>query len=316
MNYISLLKKILICSIGFWFAVEFSSFVFESTAKINYYIQKHRIYHPLSPKVKLVKTNLPYVNTGEPTAKRDKQYRLYLQSSVMIKFNDSLASGTICYYDDKTNESYVLSCGHIFKGNMDPQSLETNLLLKTQIIVFYKNNKKLIKPKIYQADVICYNNDYEISLMKFSPDWVIKNYFPIAPSTFKVKQGDVFESTGCDYSSEPASYTVKIVKGMNLGENFITMLNSPRPGRSGGGLLTKGNYCIGIAWGTSEFDGTGYGFFVPLRRIHEYFNKFEEVKWILDVGMYDRVINMIPIYNSATGQFHNNPSNGYIPLPK
>ena len=47
---------------------------------------------------------------------------------------------------------------------------------------------------------------------------------------------------------------------------IITQFNSPQPGRSGGGLFDE-KYLLGMCCGTSRRDGTGYGYFVPLKTI-------------------------------------------------
>jgi hypothetical protein len=181
--------------------------------------------------------------------------------------------------------------------------------------VFYKNDKKLPSPQAYPAKVICYDNKEDISLLKFHPDWAMQHYFAIPPPNYVINRGDIYESTGCDKGKETAAYTVEVVEGMHTGQNLITKNNSPRPGRSGGGLLSETGYYLAIVWGTSEMDGSGYGFYVPLRRIYKYFEQFEETKWILEAGHQSRIIHMIPIFDPELGTYYM-PPHGYMPVPK
>jgi hypothetical protein len=179
-----------------------------------------------------------------PVPKRDSKYVYYLQSSVKIRKNSFAGSGTICYYDKKDNTAYVISCGHLFNGSKTPPTSET-----CQIIVFYKNNVKLTHPQTFNAEVVCYNQTKEISFLKFKPDWTINHYFAIASEDYDMEVDKKYESTGCDNAEEVASYTVQF-DGIENG-NILTTGNSPRPGRSGGGLLSADGYYLGIVWGTT-----------------------------------------------------------------
>ena len=258
----------------------------------------------------LVQPDLPPLAVSyEPIAKRDESVRYYLQSSVRIKNGDVRGSGTICYYNPQTGYAYIISCGHLFNGNMNPGSISK----MCQIDVFYKNDQKLASPQTYDAEVICYNNEVDISFIKFKPDWIPQHYFPIAPVNYKISPGERFESTGCDHAKEVAAYTIEIVEGVNSGSNLVTKSNSPRPGRSGGGLLTKDGKFIAICWGTSARDGSGYGFFVPLRKIHAYALRFKEVSWLLSVPTYSAILYQFPIIDEYGTQ--RKLPDGYIPMP-
>jgi len=263
-----------------------------------------------SPSISLVNTTLPDLNTGTPIAKMDASVWYYLQSSVRVIVGDSAGSGTICYYDELTGEAYIISCGHLFDGNKIPNGEGTK---QVNIDVFYKNDTKLKKPQRFKAEVISYDNVEDISILKFRPDWKPNHYFPIAPLDYTILPGDILESTGCDDAGPTAAYTVVVIDGTYSGPNLISKYNSPRPGRSGGGLLSADGYHLGITWGTSKLDGSGYGFYVPLRRIHAYLNQFEAVSWLLEGGRQWRIVNTIPIVD-ADGVLSDLP-NSYIPLP-
>ena len=290
------------------------SFAFVYSGLIAYNHQDTTPHNPpgqqYQQSIPLVRTYLPAIDNGQPVAKRDVSVRYFLQPSVRIQSGQSYGSGTICYYDEETGDAYVISCGHLFNGTKEPNGRGTRT---AHIDVFYKNNRKLNEPQRFRADVICYDRKEDISLLRFRPDWQVEHYFPIAPAKYLLRQGDVLESTGCDSSQEVAAYTVEIVEGMNTGQNLVTKGNSPRSGRSGGGLLSNDGYYLAIVWGTSALDGSGYGFYVPLRRIHKYFSKWQETDWILKVSNYYQIINTIPIIGPD-----GNPDlfpDGYLPIP-
>ena len=264
----------------------------------------------LIPQIRLVRTTLPEITHAEPIPKRDISVLYYLQCSVRISISNVSGSGTICYYDPQTNEAYVISCGHLFMGTENPgQSAPKS----AKIHVFYKNNIKLSTPQTFVAQLICHSAEEDISILKFKPDWPIEHYFAIAPLEYPISQNEALESVGCDHAEETASYTVRVTEGMKSGRNLITQENSPRPGRSGGGLLTKDGYFVGIVWGTSQIDGTGYGYNVPLRRIYDYLKQFKETEWLLHVERGGNLY-LIPIIN-RDGTIFKVP-NGYIPSPR
>ncbi len=128
-----------------------------------------------------------------------------------------------------------------------------------------------------------------------------------------MRLNQVFESTGCDLGGEVSSYTVRLVDGINVGHDLVSQGNSPRPGRSGGGLLGNEGFYLGIVWGTTEEDGTGYGVYVPLRRIHEFLAKNKEAAWLLQVGHQWENLNNIPIVDKNGKQ--KPKANMYLPYP-
>jgi len=266
-----------------------------------------RINTPVSG-MPVVQTNLPEINSPSPIPKRGDLYTAYLQCCVQILTTQGIGSGTISYYDEATDEAYVLSCGHLFSGNKKPGGRGTQ---QAQIDVFYKNDYRLKKPQRFVAEVICYDKTKDISLLKFRPDWVIQSYFPIAPKGYPIVTNDRFESTGCDEGTETAAYTITIID--EIDGDLFSKHNSPRPGRSGGGLLTPDGYCIGICWATTAIDGSGYGVFVPLSRIHDYLSQFDEIAWLLEGGQQWSIINSIPLIDHD-GNILDWPQR-YIPLP-
>lgn len=236
---------------------------------------------------------------------RDEKYVKFLSASVRISVKGSSGSGTICYFDEDSNWAYIVSCGHLWDGDKKytPESNE-----KARITVWYHNNKKLEEPKNYEADVLFWSNarGYDSSLIRFKPDWT-PNYFPIANS-FKEIKGEKLNSLGCDGGKEVARYEVVFFE--NNPPDIITKLNSPRPGRSGGGLLTDEGNLVGICWGTSDtVSGNGIGYFTPISSIRKVF-KENKHEWLIGIG---QELDKIQIYdwNSPKTKY----DKGFIPRP-
>lgn len=245
-----------------------------------------------------------------PTEQRDSKYIKWLAAGVKIRVSDASGSGTIVYYSESDGYAYVQSCGHLWEGSMtSAEGLRRNL--KCNIVTWYHNNKKLESPATYPAEVLYYSNvrGKDCSLLRFKPDWK-PEYFPIAPEDFEFDENTRFHSVGCDGGNEVAHYDVRYV-GMrgDLWPDLVTTENSPRPGRSGGGLMSEEFY-VAICWGTSAFDGSGNGFFTPLKTIREY-NKMNGYGWLNDVGF--SLARQIPIIdrNNPQGKYPKD----YIPLP-
>ena len=66
------------------------------------------------------------------------------------------------------------------------------------------------------------------------------------------------------------------------GADLVSEQNSPRPGRSGGGLMDDNGYYIGTCWGTQYRDGTGKGYFTPLSVIHKFWSKQAGYNFLLE----------------------------------
>lgn len=211
----------------------------------------------------------------EPLPERDEKYIKYLSAGVKIasltKHNTFFAygSGTIIHYDKKTNTAYIASCGHLWEGDL----YSTDKPKICFINVFYHNNIKV--NKIYVAKVIFHVNrpGYDVSLIKFNPDWEIKNYFPIAPIDYNYKNY-FYNSIGCDEGTEVARYETIITKINN--KCLTTRKNNPRKGRSGGGLISDEGILVGICWGTNDYRG----YYTTLYGIHTVF-EINGYGWLL-----------------------------------
>jgi hypothetical protein len=249
---------------------------------------------------------------GAPIEQRTSEYVRWLSAGLKIRVPNASGSGTIICYNTQDGYAYVQSCGHLWSGNMTAEEGKQKKIT-CKVITWYHNEQKLTEPREYDAEVLYYSNTRgrDCSLLRFKPDWV-PQYFPIAPADFQYEPNMRLHSVGCDSGKEVAHYDVRYVGQRDTGggwNDVVTTENSPRPGRSGGGLMTN-DYYVGICWGTSSYNGDGNGFFTPLSTVRQY-NKQNGYDWLNEVGV--SWARMIPIID------RNNPQGtypkDYIPLP-
>lgn len=245
-----------------------------------------------------------------PVEQRDASVRPWLAPGLKINVKGASGSGTIIYYNEQDGYAYMQSCGHLWDGSMTAQEGRSRNVTCT-VTTWYHNQMKLNAPKTYPAEVLYFNNarGRDVSLLRFKPDW-IPEYFPIAPEDFVFSEGLRLHSVGCDHGSEVAHYDVQVAGMQNEAHpSLVTTQNSPRPGRSGGGLSSDEFY-VGICWGTSAFDGSGNGFFTPLKTIRAY-NEANGFGWLND--MSNNLARQIPIID-RNGPQRKHPKD-YIPIP-
>lgn len=248
-----------------------------------------------------------------PNEQRGAEFKKWLSVGLKIMVSGASGSGTIIYFNPEDGYAYMQSCGHLWKGNMTAEEGKQRKVT-CKVITWYHNDTKLSSPKEYPAEVLYYSNTRgrDCSLLRFKPDWV-PNYLPIAPEDFTYQKDMRLHSVGCDSGQEVAHYDVRYAGMRDVGSGWLDLVtteNSPRPGRSGGGLSTD-NYYVGICWGTTAYDGSGNGMFTPLSTIRQY-NKQNGFEWLNDMGQ--DLANQIPIKdrNNPQGQY----PPGYIPRPQ
>jgi hypothetical protein len=222
----------------------------------------------------------PYLSalTG-PNEQRDPRYVPLLSMSVKIHVSGASGSGTICNFDRSSGVAHVISCGHLWSGNKkyDPKEARP----KAKIVVWYKNSEKLPSPESFDAEVLFWSNErgYDVSLIRFKPDWIPQ--FAAIEKNFSPTKGMVLNSMGCDGGGEVARY--EVVFSEYAAPDLITKKNSPRPGRSGGGLINDDGRLVGVCWGTSDVSsGNGIGYFTPVKSIRKVFESNGH-GWLLDV---------------------------------
>lgn len=245
----------------------------------------------------------------EPEAQRGAEFAKWLSVGVKIRVTKATGSGTIVYLNPEDGYAYVQSCGHLWEGNMSGKQRKE---VTCQIITWYHNEQKLPQERTYPAEVLWYSNDkgQDGSLLRFKPDWT-PDYYPLGPDTWEYSQNMRLHSIGCDKGQEIAHYLVRCL-GTRGGQwpDLVTTENSPRPGRSGGGLLSDDGYYVGMCWGTSEYSGNGNGFFTPLKTLR-YLNEQNGYGWLNNAkSSIAREISIID-RNNPQGKYPKD----YIPLP-
>lgn len=244
-----------------------------------------------------------------PIEQRGPEVRKWLTSGLKISASGASGSGTIVYYDDAKGWAYVASCGHLWGGTRSAEEIKRRPV-STKVITWYHNEKKLKSPKTYSAEVLFWSNNrgYDSSLLRFKPDWH-PDYFPIAPKNYEFQKGMRLHSVGCDGGREVAHYDVEYVE--HRGGDLVTRKNSPRPGRSGGGLMSSDGWYVGTCWGTSSYDGSGIGYFTPLSAIHRVYSR-NGYNWLLEVGK-GVMAQRIPIHDwhRPNRKFERD----YVPIP-
>jgi hypothetical protein len=258
---------------------------------------------PLDNMPILEKNKFGVVNPA-PIPKRGPEYRRFLSPSVKISVGNASGSGTIVHYDSEKNLAYVATCGHLWEPGIMSVEQGKKAKKKCKIIVWYHNETKLDAPKTYDADVIFYSylTGQDTGLVTFKPDWQ-PNYFPFGPSDYEYRSGQQAHSCGCDSGSEVAHYDVTMVQlqKFEIEElrletvDLVTEKNSPRPGRSGGGLMDDEGLYIGTCWGTQYRDGTGKGYFTPLPVIHRFWKQQKDYAFLLEKKTISGMAKQIPI---------------------
>jgi hypothetical protein len=254
---------------------------------------------------------IPYFKTATRPGweERGPEFKKWLSPSVRINGG----SGTLCYYDYKKNEMYAISCGHLFRSGRRSAAWYRKNPTYMTVEVFYHNDKKLSEPKKYKARVLGHvwgdsnSSIFDVSLMKFTPDWEEPWILPIAPLDYKLKKNKYYHSVGCDGRSEVAHYSVKYLEESASGNvsQIITIENSPRRGRSGGGVFTDDGQLVFICSRSNS-----YAYWTSLKQIHK-FLKEEGYAFVLEGGPLARQVPIVDIAN-PNRQFSRN----YIPLPR
>lgn len=253
-------------------------------------------------------SSVNYNNSSSPREDRDAKYIDLLSQSVKISSNGSSGSGTIIYNDEKSGYSYVISCGHLWNGD---KTIDEKNKPKARIITWYKNKTKIQETQSYEAEVLFWSNKrgYDVSCLRFKPDWTPK-HISVAEPTYVFNKNLILNSLGCDGGKEVARY--EVVYNKTSEPDIIINKNSPRPGRSGGGLITNEGLLVGVCWGTSDtVSGNGIGYFTPLRSIYKVFDQNKHLR----VLQYSKMplFQEIPVYDWQI--FEKLQNDNLIPIP-
>lgn len=214
-----------------------------------------------------------------PEAQRDPEFAPLLCLSLKISVSGASGSGTICHYDKSSGMAHVISCGHLWSGSMDAEAAKGRQT--ATVTTWYKNSTKLKTPESFPAEVLFWSNErgFDVSLLRFKPDW--EPEFARIDENVSLRRGMALNSMGCDGGTEVARYEV-VFDRIN-GVDIITIKNSPRPGRSGGGLIDDDGRYVGVCWGTSDVSsGNGIGYFTPTAAIRKVFDR-NGYGWLMEV---------------------------------
>lgn len=235
-----------------------------------------------------------------PVEQRGEEYRKYLSASVKISVSGGSGSGTIIYYDREKNLAYIASCGHLWAPGVMTYEDGKKKNLECTITTWYHNQKKLQEPENYNAKVLMYSHltGADTSLVVFTPNWE-PIYYPIAPANYPYDTSKIYHSLGCDGGDEVAHYQVQPL-GF-LGTDLATYGNSPRPGRSGGGLIDDYGWYVGTCRATQFKDGSGKGFFTTLSTIHKFYSS-QKFDFLLNLEPLGVSARKIPIKDKQSKQ--------------
>jgi len=170
-----------------------------------------------------------------------------MQASVRVNHPES-SSGTVIHVaalGDGRYTAYVLSTGHM--GKRTEPSVE----------FFYLDGKKLAKPQTAQGRIVFLVENGVSQGVDFCVIEVDAKGKPAAVPIAKkdVGKGVTCLSIGCDMGSLPTAYQCKVVKVKK--HQYALERDTPRPGRSGGGLFHDGKL-VGVCWGCYQ-SGNGQG---------------------------------------------------------
>lgn len=258
-------------------------------------------------------SEIPYFDSGAVNKpgweERSDDFKKWLSPSVMVTaYGGGGGSGTICHYDGEY--AYIISCGHLYApGRRSWAELQKNPVYK-KITVFYHNDKKLDPPREYKGETLCYVHQlnrsvFDVSLIRFKPDWDSPWVAPIAPMDYKLQVNKYYHSCGCDGLRPVAHYLVRYLSEPQVGDisEIVTTDNNPRGGRSGGGVMTDDGELLFIC----SRGGGGRGYWSSLKQIHK-FLKEEKFEFVLESSSPAR---QIPI-EDASGKVY---PKDFIPVP-
>ena len=233
--------------------------------------------------------------------RRDEGVLPWLEVSVEV----FRGSGTIVYYDERSNTAWVLTCAHVFYSDQDTG--------KFKIRVFYVDGE--YEKRQYPAKLIARDSRNDLAMMTFKPDFKPK-WIAIGPkdSPFydptRAPVGKRVVVTGRDGGTEPAAYEAFVrTPDHQDGWYLESRQSQSRGGRSGGGVMTTDRrWLVGVNHGRANtVNGIGHGLWMPLNRIHPFLQR-HKLDWLIKVGNLAR---HIPIKNHDGRKF---PSD-FIPYP-
>lgn len=209
-----------------------------------------------------------------PLADRVAGAATYMEPTCQVVYKGMWGSGTVIRSDAIGGDVWVLSCGHIFTGVSGRMSAKecARVEPRCDLTFFYRGGVRLAKPERRPGTLVFYHCDGmdDVSLIRSSAFGGGFRSVGLAPPGYRLARGTRLHSPGCDGGGEVADYRSVYWRGLRDAggqAGYVTVENSPRPGRSGGGLMTREPYLVGVCCRTSEIGGRGLGYFMTLDQV-------------------------------------------------
>ncbi|MCK5578580.1 MAG: trypsin-like peptidase domain-containing protein [Planctomycetes bacterium] len=182
---------------------------------------------------------------------KDEMLRQIILPSVRIKTPDGVGGGTIIYSQpdkDKQYHTYVMTAYHVIQSLIESEEVEEKRN-EVDLKVYPGRTTEMVS---YQADIISYNKDKDLALLKVKSDEKFEHQARFIDRE-EVKSIDIFApvyALGCPLGYEPIPSFGQITnlrRELN-GEKFWMMSAPTIFGNSGGGvfLAETGEY-IGVS---------------------------------------------------------------------
>lgn len=169
-----------------------------------------------------------------------------MEASVRVRIRErggmAYGSGTIIH--SRPGEAIVLTCGHIFRdAGRNP---------KTTVDVFSEEGRES-----FPAELISFDAEADVGLLRFSTDRVFAA-MQVAPPSYRPRPGTEVVNVGCSRGAAPSARKARITAvDRYLGPPNIECTGLPVQGRSGGGLVTREGYVIGVCSAADPSEGRG-----------------------------------------------------------
>lgn len=181
-----------------------------------------------------------------------------LAASVRVRVTDSngtvqLGSGTIVA--SKPMETYILTCGHVFRG-FKPGSTSVE-------VDFYDTGER----ESLTARVLYFNftnSKPDLGILRVATDEA-KPVAPIVGPEFAAVDGMPVVSVGCSAGDDPTVANTRILSVTRFKGNYVCAGAQPE-GRSGGGLFSPDGKLIAVC--SASDPNNGYGLYVSTPEVH------------------------------------------------
>ena len=178
-----------------------------------------------------------------------------LAASVRLRIDDgdghSYGTGTII--DSRDGEALILTCGHVFRDSKGKGAIEVDLYGPTPV-------------QRAAGRLLSYDLERDIALLTIHTPGPVA-VARVAPSDYRIGQGDRVASVGCNNGGLPSVVHSRIASvNKFVGPPNFQVTGQPVQGRSGGGLFSEDGCVVGICNAADPSDKEGL--FAALPTIH------------------------------------------------